>query len=188
MHFNISLYGYLDIFDIHDFDFFYIPETSEHRHDQMLSLVSSIDRKDMFGQLRAKSILLDIVACFFKFQRYSEVCYDRDKREDFMPVLEYIDKHLGERIRLADLAEIAAYEKTYFSTLFKRIFSISPFQYIQEKRIEKAQSMLRNTDAKLSVIADELGFNDAFHLSKTFKKMTGESPSDFRERIPRQMP
>jgi transcriptional regulator GlxA family with amidase domain len=96
--------------------------------------------------------------------------------------LNHIEKHLGEKLSVTELAKKVSLERAYFSTLFSKIFKISPALYINRKRIERAQKLLCETDLKLEALAQELGFTDAFHLSKTFKKFTGVSPSEFRKR------
>lgn len=188
IHFNISLYGYRDLFEARSFSFSHIQENSDKLETDMLELISLLDRQDMFSQLKSKSLLFNLVANFFQFQPERERQEDQAKITRLTPALNFIDKHLGEQIKLAELAKLAAYEQTYFSSLFKQVFGISPIKYIQNKRIEKAQSLLRTSNLKLSAIADELGFIDAFHFSKTFKKLTGENPSEFRKNLPRMVP
>ncbi|MHC4873449.1 MAG: AraC family transcriptional regulator [Planctomycetota bacterium] len=188
VHFNISLYGHLDLFETHSSSYVYTGSKEEKRGEQMAELVSLVEREDLFSQFKAKSILFDLVSCFFTFKKTPLSKTDQSLLQRFAPVLDYIDNHLGEKISVNQLAEIAVYEKTYFSTLFKKIYSVSPFTYIQDRKIEKVRSILRSKDTKLSVIAAELGFNDEFHLSKTFKKITGESPSRFRKRMNLLMP
>ena len=188
LHFNISLYGYLDLFEAQSFSFVHVPENSDEAKSDMLELLASLEQADMFSQLRSKALLFKLVSNFFKFHPEGNRTQDQGKIDRLTPVLDYIDKHLGEQIKLAELAKLAAYEQTYFSSLFKQVFGISPIKYIQNKRIDKAQSLLRNSNLKLSAIADELGFIDAFHFSKTFKKITGENPSEFRKNLPRMVP
>lgn len=104
------------------------------------------------------------------------------------PALEYVAANLGERISVPALAALVHLEPTYFSTLFGRTFGEPPVRYVTRKRIERAQEYLRRTDWTIERIAGALGFSDAFHLSKAFKSMTGEPPSDFRKRAPGLVP
>jgi len=188
VHFNIFIYGHLDIFEDRIVSFVYIPENKQEAEQYMLEMLDLFERQDMFSQLRSQSLLFKQVCNFFKFNAERELLSKTEKDIRLTAVLEYIDIHLGESLKLADLAKIAAYEQTYFSSMFKQHFSVSPIKYIQNKRIEKARSLLRYGNQKLSAIADELGFSDVFHFSKTFKKITGESPTVFRKRIPTQIP
>jgi len=188
VHFNISLYGCLDLFSFQDPGFAYTPRNSEAIRGEILELLLLINRRDMFSQLRAKSLLLDLIANFFIGRTDIARSIDHEKISRLTPVINYIHRHLDRRITLAELANLAAYERTYFSSIFKQVFSISPIRYIQNLRIEKAQWMLRDGNMKLSAIADELGFSDAFHFSKIFKKITGGNPSEFRKCILKRIP
>ena len=60
--------------------------------------------------------------------------------------------------------------------------NISPHRYIIELRIAQAKFLLSTTNVKIYDIAKSIGYDDPFYFSKAFKKMTGLSPSDFREK------
>ncbi len=183
-HFNISLYGDMDLFQFYSFKFVDKPKDRESVYSEMTELLSLANLDDIFSQLKSKSLLLDLISPFFKFQTSKKSSIDEEKIARFATVLDYIDSHLNKKLTLAELAKLAAYEKTYFSTLFKEMFSVSPKRYILNRRIDKAKSLLflRSSNIKLETIAYELGFNDAFHFSKTFKKITGENPREFRRK------
>ena len=71
--------------------------------------------------------------------------------QDIAPINEaiaYIDRHLSENIRLADLAAIAHVSPAYFSTLFKRLNGLSPIEYIVHKRIQLAVEEICTTTKK----------------------------------------
>jgi transcriptional regulator GlxA family with amidase domain len=69
-----------------------------------------------------------------------------------------------------------------FSRRFAALFGLPPIQYQLGRRIATARQMLRASDVKLEEVACRLGFSDAFHFSKTFKRLTGLSPQQFRQR------
>jgi transcriptional regulator GlxA family with amidase domain len=140
------------------------------------------------SQLLANGVLMQLLASFVK-KEDSQV--NPEKREmilRFQPALDHIEKHLGEKLSVTELAQKVSLERAYFSTLFSKTFNISPALYINRKRIERTQKLLCETNLKLEAISQELGFTDAFHLSKTFKKFTGISPSEFRKRKPHLIP
>jgi AraC-like DNA-binding protein len=67
------------------------------------------------------------------------------------------------------------------STLFSNTEGIKLEQYVIGKRVEKVQELLKHTHSSLTDIAFELGYSSVHHLSNQFKKITGMSPSHFRE-------
>lgn len=99
----------------------------------------------------------------------------------FTPALHYIESHLLERITLADLAETMHLQATYFSNLFTRCLGESPTTYINRRRIACAQYLLCQSSEALPTIARAVGFSDAFYFSRVFKRLTGVSPSQFRQ-------
>ena len=103
------------------------------------------------------------------------------KLRRLLPVLKHIDENLGRGISVPELARVASYEKSHFSTLFAGLFGVPPMRYVNRKRIERVQLILARSNAKLEELAREFGFSDAFHLSKTFKRETGLSPREFRK-------
>jgi len=78
------------------------------------------------------------------------------------------------------MAGVCHLERTYFSRLFLNHMGIKPSDYIMRRRIERAKQRLWTTEEPLRAIAESLGFSDAFHLSKSFKRIAGMSPRDFR--------
>ncbi|OGV34949.1 MAG: hypothetical protein A2020_13285 [Lentisphaerae bacterium GWF2_45_14] len=98
----------------------------------------------------------------------------------FKAVFEYMERNYSKKVRLADLAARANLQEIYFSNLFKKACGIPPMQFLNRKRIEKAQSLLLSSDEKLETIAAQCGFDDVFHFSKTFRKFTATPPSEYR--------
>jgi len=98
-------------------------------------------------------------------------------------VCEYIDSHLQENIALEVLAGIAQLSVHHFARAFRQTLGIPPHNYIVQRRVERAQQMLRNTELPLSEIAIVAGFTDQSHLARHFRTITGVSPSLARHRF-----
>ena len=96
----------------------------------------------------------------------------------FLPVLEYIEQNITEKIRVSNLAELIYLDEGYFSNLFKATFGVSVKQYIMDKKIERAKTMLI-ADTPTSIVAETLNFYDTASFSNYFKKKTGLTPKEF---------
>jgi AraC family transcriptional regulator len=99
-----------------------------------------------------------------------------------LSVTDYINDNLSTEIKLSDLAELAGISQFHFSRLFKQSMSMSPYRYVMTQRIERAKSLLKNPHLSITDIALSLGFNSQSHLGKHFRKVTGVTPKDYRNR------
>jgi len=95
-------------------------------------------------------------------------------------VREYVEVHLSESINLAMLAGVAGLSMHHFAREFKQSAGITPHHYLTQKRVERAQQMLAQTDLPLSDIAYATGFSDQSHLARHFRHMVGTTPREFR--------
>lgn len=70
-----------------------------------------------------------------------------------------------------------------FIRVFKREMGVAPKHYILMRRIEWSRNLLLNTDLSINEIADEAGFADRYHFSKSFRQMTGITPAAYRKTV-----
>lgn len=98
-------------------------------------------------------------------------------------VLGHIHAHIGDSIEVEELAGVASVTKPYFIKLFKREFGISPVQYINKKKVERAQLLLFTTDKTVKEVAYKLGFSDQNYFIRMFRKLTGTTPQEYRRRL-----
>jgi AraC-like DNA-binding protein len=95
-------------------------------------------------------------------------------------VREYVEVHLGESIDLSMLAGVAGLSVHHFARQFKQSAGVTPHVYLTQKRVERAQEMLVQTDLPLAEIAFAVGFFDQGHLARHFRHMLGTTPREFR--------
>lgn len=94
---------------------------------------------------------------------------------------DYIRRHLAEEMSLESIAEMVDLSPNYFSHVFKKTTGVSLWDYITSKRIEYACVLLnKNDDRNMLQIAAECGFNNSANFNKTFRRVMGMTPSDFR--------
>ena len=92
----------------------------------------------------------------------------------------YIDEHIGDVLRVEDLALRCNMSYSYFAKSFKDYYGRSCKEYIEFVRVSRAEDLLMFTDYDLNFISQETGFSDSSHLIKTFKKWKGTTPKQFK--------
>ena len=95
----------------------------------------------------------------------------------------YIDEHFAEPIDLDILANITHVNKYYLAHAFKREYGISPINYLIERRIRESTYLLEHTDYALSQIAHFLGISSSSYFSQSFRRSTGQSPTEYRKQV-----
>ena len=106
------------------------------------------------------------------------LCQGMDER--IKKVLDYIEDHLDKPLRLADLAVIACLSPSQFHRLFKKETQRTPFEWIEEIKMNKAYQLLVKEAALVQKLAVDLGYNDYETFSRAFKKHFFISPDDLK--------
>ena len=104
------------------------------------------------------------------------------KKQNLVPIRDYLDAHYTEKISLDALAEQFFISKFYLTRVFKEQFGVSINTYILNLRITKAKQLLRFTDQKLEDIGYQCGLGAPHYFSRIFKQVEGITPSEFREK------
>ncbi len=94
----------------------------------------------------------------------------------------YIHSNYNIDIALEDICQHISVSKNYFCHLFKKEAGESIWDYLTRYRIEKAKEFLCNTEMKNYEIAYEIGYENPSYFTKTFKRLTGVTPQEYRER------
>ena len=92
----------------------------------------------------------------------------------------YVEDHLAENIRLEALAQVAGLSRCHFVRAFKQSVGITPHAYLMQRRLERAEKLLLETDHPLCRVALDSGFSDQSHFSSYFRRNFGMSPRSFR--------
>lgn len=106
---------------------------------------------------------------------------DMDSNEERLSrVKAYIEEHIQEKISVKDLAELVHINDQYLMRIFKRETGQSILEYMTDRRIIIASSMLKDTDYSINFIADCVGCDNYSYFTKLFKKQTGFTPREYR--------
>lgn len=112
-------------------------------------------------------------------------CRNKDERDRASKMIEricqFIEEHLDEELSLVRLAEIHYFNPSYLSRFFKQEFGMNMSEYIDKCRLRKAKEILRNHEMKVRDVAAAVGYEAANSFTRFFKKMTGQTPQEYRE-------
>jgi len=96
---------------------------------------------------------------------------------------EYIHEHQTEELSLGQVAKAVNTSTFYFCKMFKKITGINFTDYLSRVRIEKSKNLLLNPNLRVSEIAFEVGFQSLTHFNRVFKKILGQSPTEYRAQL-----
>lgn len=94
--------------------------------------------------------------------------------------ISYIDEHLDQSLSLSQVAKHVHMNPNYFSEMFKRETGQNYIEFVTQAKMRRAMKMLSETPAKISEVANRIGYEDIKYFNRLFKKFTGVTPSEFR--------
>lgn len=97
--------------------------------------------------------------------------------------IDFMDKNFAGAITLEEIAKEAYMPRTYFCAVFKKLNGMTPWQYINIRRIDEALRLLKNSDDTVLKIAVRCGFNNTANFNRIFKKITGITPCNYRKTL-----
>ena len=157
-----------------------LPSSNPEVYDNALQTTSNVQRYHELSLWQKMELRGAMLMLFSRFLHYaSPHLWTSDER--LREVREYIHSHICEDIDIDELSELACITKAYLIRLFKQEFGISPLQYINKKKVERAQLLLCTTDMTVKEIAYKLGFNDKSYFIRMYRKVTGTTPQEYRK-------
>jgi AraC-like DNA-binding protein len=97
--------------------------------------------------------------------------------------ISHMEHNLDRSISIKELLEISHMSESSLLRAFKKMTGTSPLDYHLKKRLEKACSLLEETDYSITMVAFDSGFSDSNYFTRQFKKIKGETPGDYRKRL-----
>lgn len=105
------------------------------------------------------------------------------RNENLRNILEYVGDYFGEDISIQSISKKFNVNPSYLSQLFKKDTGMTFTDYMTDLRIKNACLLLKNTALSVNEVAEKVGFNDYYYFTRVFKKVTGSTPSQYRENI-----
>lgn len=144
------------------------------------TLFSLSDDSSISSSLQKQAILFSIFSLIFsQVDQNNEDKLKLGKTKSTI-IIEYIEKHLSEPIKVETLASLLYMHPTAFIRYFKNHFGMPPLKYIKCLRLEQAKLYLETSELPIGEIAEMTGFGNLSHLSRDFKATYGITPSQGR--------
>ena len=105
-----------------------------------------------------------------------------DTRRHLRRARDHADRHFAEPLDLAALAAVAGMSKYHFQRLFTATYGVSPAVHLSQRRIERAQDLLRATNLTVTEVCHAVGYSSLGSFSSRFRELVGCSPSEFQRR------
>ena len=156
-----------------------LPQSDPTSYDNNPTLIKNIiknKQRTFCDKVESRGIVYQLMARFLKdAQPKTEINDDRIQK-----VLSYIRKNIYKTIDID--SAISCLSKDHFIRLFKKEINNTPLQYINQKKIEKAQLILITDSMPVKNISYLLAYEDHSYFNRLFKKLTGVTPQQYRDR------
>lgn len=156
-----------------------LPASNPEMYDNRSNFTDYVRRYNelpLYDKMQLRGCILILFSRFMRCARPR--IWTKDER--MAKVLKYVHDNIYDDIDIDNLASIACVTKPYLIRLFSKNFGISPLQYINKKKMEKAQLLLITGDLPIKELAYELGYNDHSYFIRLFKKIIGSTPMEYR--------
>lgn len=150
------------------------------REDALLEILSLHQHLRGSEDLTVAAVVANAIFLLFDRQRTSR-SDTRHARTQAERIRRYIDENYYKAITVADVADRFYLNKNYLRTLFVRYFELSPKQYLQRTRMQRAAYLLENTQESIRLIAVSVGYADPLLFSRIFKQYYSLSPNEYRK-------
>jgi AraC-like DNA-binding protein/mannose-6-phosphate isomerase-like protein (cupin superfamily) len=122
--------------------------------------------------------MLDVLVDALLFEMHE---LGRTREQEMVSVVKaFVQHHIAEPLHLDDLAREVGLSKYHFCRAFKAEIGVSPMAFVRQVRVEATRSLLLSTGWTLRAIAEQVGFADEYQLSRVFRRVTGQPPSQVR--------
>ena len=175
-HFRVKIFDSIDLLDHFDCPY-ELPIPSQGLTKQLYSRLLELEQSNNEEKnITSPAIIQQLAAPFLTKGRFNK---DGELFIKLEPALKYIETNIDIPIRVSELAARCNYEESYFADLFSKTIGLPPAKYISKRKIEKAKNLLM-LGSKVDKISNKLGFYDISHFSRSFKKLTGMTPSKYK--------
>lgn len=158
--------------------------------DKAWRLVKEYSEEQPEFQLMVKALIIEMLVLILRSLEKAQdntvtlALSKNAKRKQYLVnhAIYYLENHHTQEITLEQLADTLYVSPTYLSKVFKESTGMSPINYLIQVRLKHAKELLANEQLTIREISQAVGYQDAYHFSKLFKKYYGVSPSQLAKK------
>ena len=152
------------------------------RLQNVLSEIYHAHGMSNYHAVRMTGLLYQFFSLLLEFMPNTELPSSDAGRSYARHAAEFIAYNYSQPIDVEDIAANVGISRSHLYRVFMKQFSLSPTQYLTEFRINRARSLLEDSNLSIAAVANSVGFEDQLYFSKVFKKVTGMAPSAYLKR------
>ena len=179
-HFSGDLGKYLDYYNL-------LPETIYYcGNDKIVTNIiqhieTELARKELYYKDICKAKINELFALISRYAKNKDSYVDHNLLKSFVSArCELLNNYATSDINIDSFAKKVNLSTSRFYIYYRQIFHTSPKQDLINTRIEHAKQLLLQKNIKISVIAEQSGYNNPYHFIRQFKNVIGVSPGEFR--------
>ena len=158
---------------------------SEEKTNDLISLSKILDSIKNYNQTSkeelSKSVLDTILLILLSVYDSNEYKIKEGKMTDIEIALHYIDLHFAENPPASAVAQAIGKSPNYFSKYFKKCTGLYYINYLNARKVESAEMLLRTSDMSITDICYNCGFNSFSNFLRVFKNIKGVRPGEYRK-------
>ncbi|MFD0697151.1 helix-turn-helix domain-containing protein [Paenibacillus sp. GCM10027628] len=181
-HFTAHI-GSFDLFQWLDIPLFIQVGNAEQMTAWFKELTALFHEPTLTSRLRQKAIVLQIVSTYLEAVPVQILQKRTDEMDRLGQLRQFIEHNLHKSITLEQMAKSVHLHPNYLIKYFKKHFGMPPAKYMHHKRIDKAKFLLTTTSLSMKEIAEQTGYEDTNHFTKSFRKDTGFPPTEYRVNV-----
>lgn len=159
-----------------------LPASDPSSYDNAMQTSGYVQRyhdMELWAKMELRGAMLMLFSHFMR--QATQRVWAKDERTK--RVLTHIHANINRDLDISELADVACVTEPHLIRLFKAELGATPLQYINKKKIERAQLLLYTTDDTVKEVAYSLGFADHGYFIRLFKKLSGITPQEYRKRL-----
>ncbi len=156
------------------------PHTPKFIEQLIFDLIHAYNKLSVFNEIRLTQLFLRLWEQVLDEITYSFDYQSNHKEDHAQKIKFFIEQSVSRSLSLQELEELTHLSQAHIFRIFRNAYNTSPLQYHAFVRVQKAKSMIRNTNMSITEIAENLGFSSVQDFCRVFKKVDGYPPSTYR--------